>query len=217
MCGICGIIGNSQRERIIPMTLAMRYRGPDDFGVVMESNVSLGMTRLAILDLSAAGHQPMWNADKTVCIVYNGEMYNFKEERNKLVGLGHEFVSQSDTEVVLKMYQHYGDDFLLKMRGMFALAIFDRRRGSSHEKILLARDHFGIKPLLYAETEKGLIFASEMKAVLASGLVERRLNSSALPFLLAKGSVPQPMTMLEGVAMLPPAHRMIVEKGKSAG
>lgn len=214
MCGICGIIGGSRRERIIPMTHAMHHRGPDDFGIVMEHGISLGMSRLAILDLSPAAHQPMWNTDQTICIVYNGEMYNFHEERKNLADKGHHFISQSDTEVVLRLYEQYGDDFLLRMRGMFGLAIYDRRRGPGHERILLARDHFGIKPLLYATTDNGIVFASEIKPILASGLVERKINTAALPLLMVKGSIPQPMTIIAGVSMLPPAHRMIVEDGK---
>lgn len=213
MCGICGIIGDSRRERIIHMTRAMHHRGPDDFGIMMGNDVSFGMSRLAVVDLSATGHQPMWNAEKTVCIVYNGEMYNFREEREKLTASGYSFTSKSDTEVVLKLYEKYGDDFLLKLRGMFALAIYDKRRGVGHEKILLARDPFGIKPLLYARTGKGLVFASELKAILAGGLVERKINTAALPLLLAKGSIPQPMTMIDGVEMLLPGHHLTVERG----
>lgn len=214
MCGICGIIGGSRRERIIPMTRAMHHRGPDDFGIVMEDGVSLGMTRLAILDLSPAGHQPMWSADRSVCIVYNGEMYNFRTERERLSGKGYSFTSHSDTEVVLRLYEELGDDFLLRMRGMFALAIFDRRRGPGRERILLARDQFGIKPLLYARTDQGVVFASEMKAILASGLVERAINPAALPLLLAKGSIPQPMTMVKDVEMLLPGHCLTLEAGQ---
>lgn len=195
------------------MTRAMNHRGPDDFGIMMGNGISLGMSRLAIIDLSPTGHQPMWNTEQTLCIVYNGELYNFKELRAKLESFGHRFISRSDTEVVLHLYEHYGDDFLLNMRGMFALAIYDRRCGDGREKILLARDHLGIKPLLYAHTEKSLIFASEMKAILASGLIERTINNAALPLLLTKGSIPQPMTMVEGVEMLLPAHRLTLKNG----
>jgi len=215
MCGICGIAGDRRRERIFPMVRAMHHRGPDDFGIFMDNDVSLAMTRLAILDLSPAGHQPMYNADKSLCIVYNGELYNFRSERTILEQKGHRFHSQSDTEVVLHMYEEYGDDFLTRMRGMFALAIYDKRSGHGREKLFLARDQFGIKPLLYSQSGARLIFASEMKAMLASGLVTRAINEAALPLLLVKGSIPQPLTAVAGVEMLLPGHRLIHEEGRS--
>src|SRR5205807_9173510 len=135
-----------------------------------------GMTRLAIIDTSTGGHQPMHNRDGSITIVYNGETYNFQSERVLLEAKGHTFSSTSDTEVVLRMYEHYGDDFLLRMRGMFALAIYDKRRGPGKEKLLLARDQMGIKPLLYARVGDRLIFASEIKALLASGAIEAEID-----------------------------------------
>ncbi|MBT4485755.1 MAG: asparagine synthetase B, partial [Candidatus Latescibacteria bacterium] len=147
MCGICGIFGKPQTN-IEPMVSAMSHRGPDDSGIFRDSEISLGMTRLAIIDISRKGHQPMSNPDGSVWIVYNGETYNFQEERELLLSKGHSFVSGSDTEVVLRMYEEYGDDFLIRMRGMFALAIYDKRRGRGRERLLLARDHLGIKPLM---------------------------------------------------------------------
>ena len=189
----------------------MRHRGPDDSGVFLGDGVALGMTRLAVLDLSPRGRQPMRNADGTAWIVYNGETYNFREERSVLEGKGHSFSSNSDTEVVLRMYECYGDDFLLRMRGMFSLAIYDKRGGRGRERLLLARDHLGIKPLLYARSGGCFLFASEMKAMLASGLVERRFDPEALRLLLTYGSIPQPRTAVTGVRMLPPGHRMIVD------
>lgn len=195
------------------MIAAMRHRGPDDSGVMMEPQAALGMTRLAILDLSAAGHQPMYNRDGSIVIVYNGELYNFREERAILEGKGRGFASHSDTEVVLAMYEEYGDGFLQRMRGMFALAIYDRRGGPGRERLLMARDQFGIKPLLYSEKGNSLVFASEMKALLASGLIEKRFNREALPYLLVKGSIPQPLTAVAGVRMLPAAHFLVLESG----
>lgn len=213
MCGICGVWGDgNDRLAVERMVSAMHHRGPDAAGVHEETCATLGMTRLAILDLSEAGSQPMRNRDGSVWIVYNGELYNFKTEREILEAKGHTFVSTSDTEVVLRMYEHYGDDFVKRLRGMFALAIHDRRGG--REKLFLARDQMGIKSLLYARSRGRLVFASEVKALVASGMVEREVDPVALRQLLTYGSVYQPRTMLRGVSMLPPAHRMIVENGK---
>ena len=162
------------------MVRAMRHRGPDDHGIYHDDTVSLGMTRLSVIDLSPLAHQPMSNPEKTIWIVYNGEMYNFKSERVELEKKGYTFASHSDTEVVLRLYEEYGDDFLLRMRGMFALALYDRRRGAGMERLLLARDHVGIKPLLYACTDGRLLFASELKCMLASALVQPDVDSVAL-------------------------------------
>jgi asparagine synthase (glutamine-hydrolysing) len=213
MCGICGVLGDSNRSVIEAMVLAMHHRGPDDSGIFQENGIALGMARLAIIDITPKGHQPMSNADGSVWIVYNGETYNFREERNILLKKRHSFNSTSDTEVVLRMYEEYGDDFLLRMRGMFALAIYDKRRGSGKERLLLARDHFGIKPLLYASVGSVFVFSSEMKPMLASGLIERQFDPEALRLLLTYGSITQPMTAVSGVRMLLPGHRLIIESG----
>jgi asparagine synthase (glutamine-hydrolysing) len=172
------------------------------------------MTRLAIIDVSAAGHQPMQNRNGTVCIIYNGEVYNFQSERELLEANGYFFSSSSDTEVVLRMYEHYGDDFVSRLRGMFALAVYDKRRGPGRERLLLARDHLGIKPLLFARVGGRVVFASEIKALVASGLIKPEIDPVALRMLLAYGSVYQPRTILRGVRMLLPAHRIIIERGK---
>lgn len=215
MCGICGIWPDPDSKKSEMMVAAMKHRGPDDSGVFTDGRVSLGMARLAILDLNITGHQPMSNPDQTIWIVYNGEVYNFREQRSHLEKLGYRFISESDTEVILRLYEQYGDDFLLRLRGMFALAIYDRRRGPGKERMLLARDQLGIKPLLYAQVGGQFIFASEIKALLASGLVERELDPDALRLLLTLGSVYQPHTMLKDVKMLLPAHRLIFENGVS--
>jgi asparagine synthase (glutamine-hydrolysing) len=214
MCGICGVFCHSGHYNIEAMVFAMQHRGPDDSGIFQESGIALGIARLAIIDLTPAGHQPMSNEDSSVWIVYNGETYNFREEREILIKKGHSFKSTSDTEVVLRMYEVYGDDFLLRMRGMFALAIYDKRRGLGRERLLLARDHLGIKPLLFARTGGRIVFASEIKALLASGLIVPEIDPVALRLLLTFGSVYQPHTILRGVNMLLPAHRLIVEHGK---
>ncbi len=214
MCGICGIWGEAASESLEAMVQAMNHRGPDDHGTYRDDLVALGMTRLAIIDLSAAALQPMSNPQGSIWIVYNGEVYNFLEERRLLEGKGYSFSSSSDTEVVLRMYEYYGDDFLLRLRGMFALAIYDKRRGHKRARLLLARDHLGIKPLLYAILGDKLVFASELKAILASGLVPGEIDPVALRLLLTFGSVYQPRTMIREVKMLPPAHRLIIEKGR---
>ena len=216
MCGICGIWGSSNQESTtLSMVAAIRHRGPDDSGMYRDECVSLGMARLAVIDISPTGHQPMSNPGETVWIVYNGEVYNFQSERELLEKSGHRFASTSDTEVILHLYETYGDDFLLRLRGMFALAIYDKRRGPGKERLLLARDQLGIKPLLYAESNGQLIFASEIKALLASQLVAREMDPEALRLLLTFGSVYQPRTMLRDVKMLLPAHRLIVENGRT--
>lgn len=213
MCGICGILGTAPRQGIEGMISAMHHRGPDDAGVFRADGMTLGMARLAIIDTTPGGHQPMSTPDGSIHIVYNGETYNFQSERENLRKKGFEFTSTSDTEVVLRMYEHYGDDFLCRLRGMFAMALYDRRNGHGKDRLVLARDQIGIKPLLYARTGSGLLFASEIKSLLASGLVERRVDPEALRLLLTHGSVPQPLTILAGVRMLLPGHRMIVEGG----
>ncbi|HEY69215.1 MAG TPA: asparagine synthase (glutamine-hydrolyzing), partial [Anaerolineae bacterium] len=203
--------GNGTQQVVEAMVESMRHRGPDDRGVYMGSGLAIGMARLSVLDLSTAAHQPMSNPERTIWIVYNGETYNFQSERRLLEDKGYTFTSRSDTEVILRMYEHYGDDFLNRMRGMFALAIYDRRNG---ERLLLARDQLGIKPLLYAMHAGRVVFASEVKALLASGLVERQIDPVAVRQLLTFGSVQQPRTILKDVEMLLPAHRLILEHGR---
>lgn len=215
MCGICGVIGKIERPSLERMVAAMHHRGPDDSGIYHDDNIGMGMTRLAIIDLSPAAHQPMSSPDERIWIVYNGEVYNFQQERDLLKKVGFTFKSTSDTEVVLRMYEHYGDDFLTRLRGMFALAIYDRRGGPGRERILLARDQLGIKPLLYAWRGDKLVFGSEIKTLLASGLIEPQIDPKALRLLLTLGSVYQPHTMLQGVHALLPAHRMVVENGRT--
>ncbi len=215
MCGICGFVGPRADGALNAMVTALHHRGPDDYGVWASESASLGMSRLAVLDLSSAAHQPMATEGGSIRIVYNGEVYNFRDERRTLEAAGVRFRSTSDTEVVLRLYERFGDDFLVRLRGMFALAIWDARRGPGHERLLLARDHLGIKPLLYTEPGERLVFASELKALLASGLVAPRVDPAGLRMLLTYGAVVQPRTMLSDVYALPPGHRLIVERGRS--
>jgi len=215
MCGICGFTGPRADGALHAMVRALHHRGPDDRGVWVSDSASLGMARLAVLDLTVAGHQPMATDDGAIHIVYNGEVYNFAAERRALEAVGVRFRSTSDTEVVLRLYERYGDDFVVRLRGMFALGIWDRRRGPGRERLLLARDHLGIKPLLYAEAAGRLVFASELKALLAGGLVTPSIDPVALRMLLTYGSVVQPRTMLRDVHALLPGHRLIVERGRT--
>src|SRR3989337_2217839 len=175
MCGIAGL-GFIDKGDVRWMVSAMHHRGPDDAGVFSDGTVSLGHARLAILDTTQGGHQPMSTDDGAIQLVFNGEIYNFRTERQALEGNGYRFKTQSDTEVVLRLYQEYGEEFLQHLRGIFALAIYDKRGGAGKEKLLLARDQFGIKPLLYSEIDGTFIFASELKALLASGLVPRQVD-----------------------------------------
>lgn len=216
MCGICGIIGQvtDRSKRVEAMIKVMDHRGPDDSGIFDDNYLTLGMTRLAILDTSPAGHQPMSNSEKTIWMVYNGEMYNFKEEKALLQELGYEFTSRSDTEVILKMYQAYGDEFVHRIRGIFALVIYDKRLGQGQEKVFMARGPIGAKPLLYAQKPSELVFASEMKAMLTSGLIKRELDPESLRLLLTYGSITQPRTILKEVKMLLPGHYLIISNGQ---
>jgi len=213
MCGIAGFTGPRADDALHAMVRALHHRGPDDSGIWASEGASLGMARLAVLDLSAAGHQPMAIEDGAIRIVYNGEVYNFAAERRALEAMGVRFRSTSDTEVVLRLYERYGDDFVVRLRGMFALAIWDQRRGPGRERLVLARDHLGIKPVLYARVGARIVFASELKALLASGFVAPTIDPTALRTLLTYGAVLQPRTMLRDVYALLPGHRLIVEGG----
>lgn len=212
MCGIAGIYGRANAAAVGMMLEAMRHRGPDDEGIFSDHLVALGQRRLAVIDTSAAGHQPMPAAGGAIQLVFNGEIYNFREERAMLEERGHRFTSHSDTEVLLALYETYGDDCVTRLRGIFAFAIYDTRGGPGRERLLLARDHFGIKPLLYARRGDAIVFASELKGILASGLIEGQVDNASLRQLLNLGSVYQPRTLIEGVSALPSAHRMIVDR-----
>lgn len=209
MCGIAGSFQAADSQAVRAMIAAMRHRGPDDTGLFADENVVLAQARLAIIDTSSGGHQPMFSEDGQIVIVYNGEIYNFQAERQQLESRGYVFRTGSDTEVVLKLYQEFGEEFLSRLRGIFALAIYDRRDGRN--SVLLARDQFGIKPLLYTKTSKGIVFASELKGLLASGLIERTVDTQSLQQLLSLGSVYQPATLVAGVKALPAAHFMRID------
>jgi asparagine synthase (glutamine-hydrolysing) len=206
MCGIAGIVGDAPAEPLRlaaqNMAAALRHRGPDSCGVISSGGCLLANTRLAILDLSEHGRQPMSNAARTVWITYNGETYNAAELRQDLIAKQYCFQSTTDTEVVLHLYEEYGERCVERMRGMFAFAIWDARA----RKLLLARDRLGIKPLYFARQNGRWIFASELKSLLASGLIERRLSPQALRIYLQLGHVPPPWTIIDGIVPLPPGH-----------
>lgn len=206
MCGIAAIFGleriSDARERMERMVRAMRHRGPDARGLREVSGGVLGHARLSILDTSSQGLQPMTR--RGVTIVYNGECYNFQEHRRRLQDRGYVFESTSDTEVLLNMYLEYGRDFVAKLRGIFAFVLHDGRDGT----VLCARDQIGVKPLYYAQRNGGLIVASELRTLLASGLVAADVDRKSLSQLLRNGSVPQPGSILRDVSMLMPGRTM---------
>src|SRR2546428_5686403 len=206
MCGIVGIVKLNQREtvdeaRLKRMRDVLRHRGPDGEGLWIEGPVGLGMRRLAIVDV-AGGRQPMANEDGTVWIVYNGEVYNHADLRPELEQRGHRYRTRSDTETILHLYEEDGERCVERLQGMFAFALWDRTR----RRLLLARDRLGIKPLYYAWTEDELLFASEIKAILAGGSVRPALNESIVPEFLATGFVAGPGTFFRGVRKLQPGR-----------
>lgn len=211
MCGIAGAVGTIDRDirdAVARMTDAQAHRGPDQAGAWSSSErgrgVVFGHRRLSILDLSEAARQPMVDTESGAVIVFNGEVYNFAEIRRELGPV--DLASTSDTEVVLKAYARWGEPVLAKLRGMFALAIFEPR----DETVFFARDRLGIKPLYFAAREGTLLFASELRALLASGLVDRKLDPKGLASFLWHGFVPGPGTIVDGIRLLPPGTLMRV-------
>ena len=214
MCGIYGVLelrqGWQPDERLLDrMGQMMIHRGPDDQGHHFGNGAAIGMRRLSIIDL-AGGHQPIANEDGTVWVVCNGEIYNFKELRAGLEARGHVFSCDSDTEVIVHLYEQYGLDLFKKLRGMFAIAIWDAARS----RLVLARDRVGKKPLYVCREPHRLTFASEIKSLLEVSDIPRRISDSALREYLALGYVPAPFTLFEGIEKLLPGHFMIVEKGR---
>jgi len=221
MCGISGLVNWGDAETLARMTQVQTHRGPDDFGLWERpfsdgSYIGLGSRRLAILDLSPGGHMPMSNEDGTVWITYNGEIYNFADLRRELESKGHSFRSHTDTEVVVHLYEEYGPDRLKdclnRLSGMFAFAICDLRGASP--KLLLARDHFGIKPLYYCDRGGKLAFASEVKALLEVPGIEASMDRDALDQYLTFLWVPDPLTMFEGIRKLEAGHYALWQGGE---
>ncbi len=212
MCGIAGILNNRapvKRTDLEHMNLRLKHRGPDEDGFFLEGRIGLAMRRLRVIDL-AGGAQPMANEDGTCRVVFNGEIYNYLNIREDLISRGHHLSSQSDTETIVHLYEDYGANCVDHLNGMFAFAIHDSRDDS----VLLARDRIGIKPLYYAETGQGLVFGSEIKAILAHPDVSRELDPNALDEYLTFKFVPAPRTIYKAIRKLPPGHQLKWREGQ---
>lgn len=212
MCGIVGYSG-SFAETLIPAMLdKIRHRGPDDSGVFIAQNskIGLGHVRLSIIDLSADGHQPMTNENGSIKLVFNGEIYNYLELREQLEKAGHRFFSKTDSEVLIHGYEEYGTKLLSKLNGIFAFAIYDADR----QRIFIAKDQLGVKPLYYAKTDDGILFASEFKALTACEKLGNQLDYECVNQHMAYVWSPSPLTMLKNVRKLGPGEAMIISDGK---
>ena len=208
MCGIAGFagwpLGAEEAGRTVrAMCDAIVHRGPDDSGYFIAPEVALGMRRLSIIDV-AGGQQPIGNEDGSVQVVFNGEIYNHHELRRDLVARGHRFRTRSDTETIVHLYEEIGDDFVGRLRGMFAIALWDARA----QRLVLARDRVGIKPLSYWVTPDGIAFCSELRSLLALDRFPRRLDDRGIAAFLSLGYVPDPLTAFAGVAKLSPGHSL---------
>jgi asparagine synthase (glutamine-hydrolysing) len=214
MCGIAGIVSAAVDDRIEADTVhrmcqAIVHRGPDDEGIFVKDCTGLGMRRLSIIDLSG-GHQPVFNEDRSIWVVFNGEIYNFPELREDLEKRGHRFYTKTDTEVIVHLYEELGAGCVDKLRGMFAFALYDERR----RKLLIARDRLGKKPLHYALAGQRLLFGSEIKAILAVAPELARVNNEALLQYMYFGYVPDPLTAFLPIQKLPPGHLLEFEGGQ---
>lgn len=206
MCGITGIFQKNkvQKEVIQNMTQSLAHRGPDDEGIFVRKNVALGHRRLSIIDLSAAGHQPMFNEDKTMAVVFNGEIYNFPQIKKDLLKKGHQFSSHTDTEVILHAFEEYGEDCVKRFNGMWAFALYDFKKNI----VFISRDRYGIKPLYYLLDDEKFIFASEIKALLQYPGVKAKLNFSAANEYFTFQNICSNQTLFEGVFLLEAAHNL---------
>jgi asparagine synthase (glutamine-hydrolysing) len=216
MCGITGIVASDglrpdDRERVLRMRDIIAHRGPDDTGLYVDDRAALGHRRLSIVDL-AAGHQPLANEDQTVWIVFNGEIYNHRQVREQLESAGHRYATRSDTETIVHAYEQWGDAAVEHLRGMFAFAIWD----TANRRLLLARDRLGVKPLYWAKAGDRLLFGSEIKTILESGLVEVRANEEALPELLGTRYLSGTETLFKGIYRLQPGHTLTYQNGDTS-
>lgn len=212
MCGICGMVTKDGRPAdqmtVERMTDMIVHRGPDDAGVHFADHVGLGFRRLSIIDLEG-GHQPLSNEDGSIWIVFNGEIYNYKQIRRWLLDRGHQFKTEADTEVIIHLYEEKGPDCVKDLRGMFGFAIWDSKRN----RVMVARDHFGIKPVYYTETSDTIAFGSEIKSLLAVPGVERQVSLESFWNYLTFQYAPDPLTMFKGIYKLPAAHYLIIQDG----
>jgi asparagine synthase (glutamine-hydrolysing) len=215
MCGICGVVAAERergpdREAVARMSGRLVHRGPDDEGLFCEGPAALAARRLSIIDL-AHGHQPIENEDGSAVVVQNGEIYNYRELKRELEGKGHRFATECDTEVLVHLWEEEGERFVERLRGMFAIALWDKRR----QRLLLARDRFGIKPLYYRAKDGGLSFASELKAMLEQPGFSREIDPRAVSAYLAFNSIPAPLTIFAEARKLPPGHLLAWEGGEA--
>lgn len=208
MCGIAGYVGGGSEQDLRRMVESIRHRGPDAQGFFCENGVALGHARLSIIDLTPSGAQPMWNNDHTVSVIFNGEIYNYKELKKELPD--HIFQSSSDTEVIIALYEKYGERCFEKMNGMFAIALYDRQK----HKLLLARDRMGKKPLYYQSSSGTFVFASELKAILAHPVATKEIDLSALNTYLALDYIPTPLSVYKKVKKLEPGTFLVYEQKK---
>jgi asparagine synthase (glutamine-hydrolysing) len=215
MCGIAGVVrldgAPADTEIARRMMQNLVHRGPDGDGALAHGPVALGMRRLAIIDV-AHGNQPIFNETGTVGIVYNGELYNFRELRAELMACGHQFATRSDTEVVVHAYEQWGSECVRRFNGMFAFAILDRRI-DARPVVFVARDQLGIKPLYFWSDDETLLFASEVRALLASGVIARKLDLDGVRSYLAYGSLQEPYTLIRGITSLAPASTLTITGG----
>jgi asparagine synthase (glutamine-hydrolysing) len=214
MCGICGLVSAERApdiDAVARMSGRLVHRGPDDDGLFCEGAVALAARRLSIIDL-AGGHQPIASEDGSCVVVQNGEIYNYRELKRELGARGHRFATGCDTEVLVHGYEEWGEAFVERLRGMFAIALWDKRR----ERLLLARDRFGIKPLYYRHVDGGLSFASELKAMLEQPGFSREIDPQAVSAYLAFNSIPAPLTIFKEARKLPPGHLLAWEGGEVA-
>jgi asparagine synthase (glutamine-hydrolysing) len=214
MCGIAGIVNADSSGRVLPEMLrgmcdALVHRGPDDYGEYIDGQVGIGMRRLSIIDLQG-GRQPIANEDGTIWVVLNGEIYNYRRLRNDLETHGHRFRTTSDTEVIVHLFEEMGEECVHRLRGMFAFAIWDVRRRA----LMLARDRLGIKPLYYANLQEGLVFGSELKALLTHPRISRDLDPEAVAEYFTHLCVPGDLSIFEGIRKLPPAHVLTYRRGQ---
>jgi asparagine synthase (glutamine-hydrolysing) len=215
MCGITGIFdtrGRREIDRVVleRMNESQHHRGPDEVGLHVEPGLGLGHRRLSIIDLST-GQQPLYNEDRSICIVYNGEVYNYQELIGELTKLGHRFRTRSDTEAIVHAWEAWGEECVDRLRGMFAFALWDR----NSETLFLARDRLGVKPLHYAQLADGtLVFGSELKSLLAHGGLRRDIDPYAVEEYFGLGYVAEPRTIFKQARKLPPAHTLVIRRGE---
>jgi asparagine synthase (glutamine-hydrolysing) len=217
MCGITGILNLNYPARIEEMSLRqmlalLRHRGPDQFGIYIDDWVGMGSARLSIIDLGG-GQQPISNEDGTLWIVFNGEIFNYVELRPQLEALGHQFSTQTDTEVILHLFEEFGPDCLNRLNGQFSIAIWD----TCNRSLFLARDRLGVRPLFYSVTPDALVFGSEIKAILADPRVQPELDPVSLDQIFTFWSTLTPRTVFRGIVEVPPGHYICCSQWKGAG